>query len=259
MANHDQDLYAEIESSCRALARRVRSLVQSAEKRGADRRFVERLGQIADSLTGVPRMLGGSPALAPNIIEPLRVAKTMTSAFRNNAVAPQAAPPMELPSLPGMLRGSNDSVPLDRLFEFIAVLGKTGVLWVTTREETFTFQFKDGAVVHAYSNNTPPGQRLGEILVEQSAITDTALDRFLSSYRPGRNGLFGSHLLDEKIVTQEQLATALEQQIRQLTERMLNAERATFNFRERAGTRTDENVKMSVAELLFDISPLADG
>jgi hypothetical protein len=263
MSSDYETLHGELEASCRALAKRVRGMVQTAERRSVDHRFVQRLREIAEALVAAPRGMNSHPALAQGaVLEPTRIARSMTAAIRKDAPAPSTTPPpRQADEVPGLLRGSSDSVPMHRLLSFLADLGKTGVLWVTTREETFTIQFRAGTVVNAFSNKAPVGQRLGEILVEQGAITEADLDRLLDTFRPDGRARFGGHLLNGKRVTVKQLTAALETQVRKLTERLLRADRAAFTFSERRGPEEDagSDVRLRVADLLLGVGPPADG
>jgi hypothetical protein len=262
MGSDYETLHAELEASCRSLAKRVKAMVNTAEKHQIDRRFVDRLREIAESLVGAPRGLSAHPALANgSVLEPTRIARSMTTALRRDDLAPRSTPPRQADEIPGLLRGSSDSVPMHRLLAFIADLGKSGVLWVTTREETFTVQFRAGSVVNAFSNKAPAGQRLGEILVEQGVFGEQDLDRFLDSWRPDGRGKFGGHLLNGKGVSVKQLQAALEAQVKKLAERLLKAERASFTFSERrhADEPGTDEVRIRVADLLFGAGPPAAG
>ncbi len=149
------------------------------------------------------------------------------------------------------MTGNTESIPLPGLLFFLQEHRKTGALNVVTEAEVFTVEFESGELVHAASDNSPEGCRLGEILVLQGAIASKHLQTLLTKYSrmPGR---LGAALTRGEIVTREQLRIALEHQIQELFDRLLRANNAYFHFTDGKTDSNDGRVRMNVTKLLME-------
>ncbi len=143
------------------------------------------------------------------------------------------------------------------LLGLLSAMAKSGVLWVQSSGETFSIVLQDGGVVHAASDRSPPGLRLGEILVAQGAVTQSQFDAFLARFKTAA-GKLGLALEREEIVTRAQLAAALEYQVHRLFERMMTQENATFVFTERPAESSDHRLRISVPMLLLESCRVRD-
>lgn len=150
-------------------------------------------------------------------------------------------------SFSGHCRG----VSVPELVAFLSGLGKSGVLRVTTLNETFSVVLRRGELFHAFSDNTPSGLRLGEILVAQKAITEEALFRFLRRHS-GDKGRLGEALEKENAVSRDQLRYALEHQVQQMFHRLFTAQEAAFVFQEGEDAEPDSHLRMNVTHLLLE-------
>jgi len=142
-------------------------------------------------------------------------------------------------------------VSIPELVAFLSGLGKSGVLKVTTLNETFSVVLRKGELFHAFSDNTPSGLRLGEILVAQKAISDEALFKFLRR-QSGDKGRLGEALEKEHLVSRDQLRYALEHQVQQMFHRLFTAQEAAFVFQEGEDAEPDSHVRMNVTHLLLE-------
>lgn len=66
---------------------------------------------------------------------------------------------------------SGSLVPVPDMISFLSSMGCTGVLAIETDGERFLMDLLDGDVVHAQSDGAPDGDRIGDILVAQGAMT----------------------------------------------------------------------------------------
>jgi len=152
---------------------------------------------------------------------------------------------------PKAMQGHNAVVGVPELLDFLGNLGKTGVLEVQTLDETFTLVLEHGDVVYAMSNNSPAGLRLGDILVEQGAITLARLESELARLGHAQRPL-GEVMAESAFITPEALQQALEYQCRQLFQRLFASEEATFTFRETGVPELGRVARMNVRTLLLE-------
>jgi len=151
------------------------------------------------------------------------------------------------------LRGLSWSIGIPELLSFLETINKSGTIHVTTFDETFTVVLQDGLVVHALSNATPRGCRLGDLLVSQGSTTFHELNTFLRRHA-GSTGCIGESVVKEGIVSREQLQMALEAQVKVLFQRMFSAKDATFSFYDGRGNANLHQVGMNVTRLLLESS-----
>ena len=127
------------------------------------------------------------------------------------------------------ISGDCNSLSIPDLLSMLQVQKKTGVLRIQHASETIVLHLDGGDLVHAYSENTPSGCRLGEILVRQGALTEDRLDSILFCHGATPRKM-GDILLEGDVVTEAQLTEALEFQVQQLTNRMFVMRDARFRF-----------------------------
>ncbi len=127
------------------------------------------------------------------------------------------------------LHGHTWAISIPDLLSFLQVQGKTGVLHVNIGTEVISLVISEGDLVNAYSDNSPPGLRLGEILVEQGKIDSAKLQAFLVDFSYGRERL-GDALEAEGLISHDELEQALEFQVRLIFARLLCSEKAYFRF-----------------------------
>lgn len=147
------------------------------------------------------------------------------------------------------LRGHEQLIPTPDLVNFLSSQKKTGLLEVVTAAEQFTLEFDNGDIVHAQSNRTPEGQRLGDILVSRNVIERTVLEQFL---RTAGSGRLGETLVAQKWITQEQFLDALRLQIHWLFQRLFEQAASRFCFWSGPPLNADSNVRLNATALLLD-------
>lgn len=158
------------------------------------------------------------------------------------------------------LHGNTTTIPITELLSFLAYGSKTGVLWLDSPEENFLVGMVEGQLRHANSDQTPPGLRLGEVLVHLGYLTERQLDRHLG--RDSENGtvesVTGEALLESGIISDDELAAALSYQTRCLFQRMINTTNAVFRFREGMEVALAYQVALDINQLLLDHARVQD-
>jgi hypothetical protein len=155
------------------------------------------------------------------------------------------------------MRGNSSSLPISGVVEFLGSQRKSGRMTVTTNQEVFVLEFENGDVMYAASNNTPAGQRLGEILVEHGDVDPKILERVLARSAPGTHNL-GDTLTTEQVICKEALHRALRAQTENLFKRLFSVEGAEFEFVELLDTGPMERVRLGVVELLLNTARAND-
>ena len=153
------------------------------------------------------------------------------------------------------LRAAAGFVTTPDLITFLSSSRQTGVLVVATPVESFVLEFEAGDIVHAHSDGAPAGQRLGDVLVAQGAVTREQLDAALASDAPIRIGL---RLWEAGQVTHGQLMAALAQQIRLQFARLFDLPPLQFTFWSGPPVRAQRKMRLPVTGLLLDSARVAD-
>lgn len=153
------------------------------------------------------------------------------------------------------LQGFSWSVDVSEILSFLASFNKSGTLEVSTFDETFRLGLHDGQIVFATSDSSPPGNRLGDILIEIEAIDVRTLDAFMDSNQSRQR--IGEALVQDELVTREHLRAALELQTQRLFGRLFAATDATFSFFEERDIPM-HTVQMNVAQLLLESAEKSD-
>ena len=154
------------------------------------------------------------------------------------------------------LQGNSETVGIPELIAFLANSRKTGALWVHAPDETFLIQLRDGSLLHATSDRTPQGERLGEILVAQGSLKRGELASFLEQSKG--TGLLGRRLFEEGRISEEQLIGALAAQVQHLFHRMLSTRSAIFRFEEGAELLVEYHVRLNCMQLLLETARTFD-
>jgi hypothetical protein len=149
------------------------------------------------------------------------------------------------------LQGNVSTIPMSDLLSFLAFSKKTGVLWVDSAEENFLIGIVHGQLIHANSDHTPEGLRLGEILVGLGCLTRRQLERFISQLGSDQP-VAGDKLVEGGMISKEELQNALLYQIQQLFGRLVKTKQAMFRFREGLEVSLSHQVNLDVNSLLLN-------
>ena len=214
-----------------ALARRLENTAQvlaalAAEAGEPDDETSRRLAEAAARMTEVVELLGGG---------------------EEGEAARPAGP---------VFRGRNDLTSLVDFVSLLSHMGRNGVLEVRAEEKSFTLQLDQGSVLFA-AGGAPAGLRLGDVLVEQGALTEATLEQALAERRAGE--VLGDLLLRTERVTPAELEAALTQQMAQLFGRMHGVGTGfEFVFEEGRHVLADSHARQGASMLLLEGARLLD-
>lgn len=251
--------------ACQRLAGLVSALQQDQQRPDTARmRAVEELVTRAlGSLEGSAPAASIAPATPKTTKSPksnwtgllLRMLRSGESADAEGSSKARSAnePPSDQHKL--ALRGEGSAVPVLDLIGFLSAQHLTGILDVVTPGEMFALELEAGNIVHAQSNHTPEGQRLGDILVSNGAIDRAALEVVRQGDAKGR---LGEALVQRALVTNEQLLQALRAQIQLLFNRMFESPTTRFVFWSGPPIHADERVRLNTTALLLEGARASD-
>ena len=148
-----------------------------------------------------------------------------------------------------VLSGCHPRVSIPALLGFLSLLRESGVMLVRAEGCLFTITIFEGDVVHGLSEPRPSGELLGQILVDEEAISADKLRDFLE--RHTSSDRLGEALQREELVSAQALESCLKRQLHLLFERLFAAERASFEFFECAAPVAEPAMRMNVTQLLL--------
>lgn len=244
------------------LVKRCTSLCQSAEAAlahlPAEREsfLSSNLGDVLTQLTLVLRMVGQEPGDARRKEERRSFLRKLFNRSQVQEDHPFDAPRFDV-SHQG-LQGNSSTVSMAELLGFLSFGRKTGVLWVDTPEENFLIGLVDGKVMHATSDQSPEGLRLGEVLVGLGFLTRRQLERFVEKMGENKKAVSGEVLVKNEMITEDELKVALRQQVQQLVRRLLAARIAIFRFREGMEVLLAHRVSIDMNQLLLESARAQD-
>lgn len=215
------------------------------------------------TLTGLwdpkPRLGRPSPKPAPKPTPPPKPSVTVPVEGAVPA-APQAPRGVQPPPL-GMaarhrrqaetLKGSNQTMPLASVFQFLGRMRKSGTMHVRVDGETMAFELLAGCIHFTASDRCPAAERLGELLVELGSATPEQIAPFLEQVGVSSGDRLGKLLIDNGVVSNGQVLEALELQVQRRFQRAANHAMATYEFEEGLRQAGDGRIRIAPAELTF--------
>lgn len=126
------------------------------------------------------------------------------------------------------LVGRLEDLALPDIFQIISLSKKTGTLIVRSRKGTGMVVFKGGQVIQAASDSIRDS--LGNILVSQGMVTETALSRALALQKGESEKPLGMILVEMGAVPAQTLETVVRKQIEEIIYDLLAWEEGFFNF-----------------------------
>ncbi len=136
------------------------------------------------------------------------------------------------------------------ILQFLADTRRSGRVRVDGPQESFVLNLDKGTLMSAFSTNSPPGFRLGEILIRKFGIDKDLLTKFLSQGNQGRAPL-GVALSDQAIVPQSLVYEALHYQMVRLFERCLALENADIEYDPSLIEESMDGPCLKVADILL--------
>ncbi len=157
------------------------------------------------------------------------------------------------------LQGNAWTISIAELLGFLAFAHKSGILWVDGPGENFLIGIVEGRLMHASSDSTPEGLRLGEVLVGLGFLTRRQLERFLNREEIANNdAVCGEALLESGMISDEELREALVHQTTSLFSRMIGHQHAVFRFQEGVNVQLAFQVDLDINQLLLDCARIGD-
>ena len=232
---------ARVVLRCRELAAFLEASRTSLPARG-ETPFLH--GQLHDALQRLQTAL--QPFQAPEAAPPEKPAGFLS---RWAAKKPREAPKKSEPRYD--LEGNAWTIPVTELVNFFSHTGKSGLLWVTSSNETFVLEFERGHLVHATSNAPPVAYRLGEILLREKFLEPDELTALIQSAKAA-DDLLGNYLVRSGRMKHAELQRALAIQVQQLFHRLMDAESALFRFQEGAQLVRSNSLEVNITQLLLE-------
>ncbi len=177
--------------------------------------------------------------------------------LRRRRETPAATAPQKETSRAVDLQGTSWTIPVPELLSFLSISRKTGVLWIHTTQETFMLEIKNGALVHATSDQTPEGMRLGDLLVGSGVLEQDQVEPLVDAARAAQESL-GSYLLKIGRITTDQLAKGLSTQIQNLFHRLLTSENAVYRFQDGLDIGSRKDLDLNITSLLLESARFHD-
>ena len=155
------------------------------------------------------------------------------------------------------LQGRAWTIPVSEVIGFLSTSGKTGILSVHATTENFLIELHKGRLVHAKSDQTPEGMRLGEILCRAGALQASEVGSFIEEAREEDLPL-GAYLLKAEHLTEKGLHDALAVQVQSMFHRLFTAENAIYRFREGARIEQVQDLGLNITQLLLESARFHD-
>lgn len=127
------------------------------------------------------------------------------------------------------LQGTLRDFSLADILQLIGLQRKTGILRLSGSEDTVSVLFEAGRIVGAESEKKRMEDRLGHVLLKTNKVTQAQLNRVLTQQREtGRR--IGDLLVQDEIVSAEDLGRALVLQVSQVIYRLFRWSAGEFRF-----------------------------
>lgn len=209
-----------------------------------------------DELTGLLEATFGTAATAAPVVRGKGEALRTPAATKPDA---KAAAKGESPEAnePGGVRGTIETFGVPDLIGMIGSLQKTGTLTLQGDGAMFVFEFEAGRVVHAITNKHDPAMRLGTILVAQNHLTEQQLRDSLAAATAGKQ-LLGDALVRSATVSEQDLRTALDEQVHRIFDAAFALRQGRFAFQEGSLSTLQQRTSLNTTQLLLETARLRD-
>ncbi|HTF99614.1 MAG TPA: DUF4388 domain-containing protein [Nitrospirota bacterium] len=146
------------------------------------------------------------------------------------------------------LVGRLEDLALPDIFQIISLSKKTGTLVVRSRKGTGMVVFRNGQVIQAASDSIRDS--LGNILVSQGMLDETALQRALALQKRQTDMPLGMILVEMGAVSAQTLETVVRKQIEEIIYDLLAWEEGFFNF-ELGDVAPKDKIEIDTQEFLL--------
>ncbi|MBX3462746.1 MAG: DUF4388 domain-containing protein [Planctomycetes bacterium] len=158
---------------------------------------------------------------------------------------------------PSGMRGTTDVIGVADLVGVLSSLHKTGTLALQSGEAMYVFEFQEGRIVHAITNQSDPDLRLGTILVAQNKLTERQLQASLAACTRAKD-LLGNHLVHSATVSESDLRAALDVQVQRIFDQAFSLPFARFSFVEGSLSNIAQRTEVNTTHLLLEAARQAD-
>jgi hypothetical protein len=213
---------------------------------------------VAPAAAARPATRASSPvrAMPAPAVPPLAPARSSQPLASPPPASPPLAspPPAARPEPMGehKLKGTNATMPVLSVFQFLSRMRKSGTLHIDIEGEHLTFDFVNGTIEASNSDRSLEGERLGDILLQLYPAHRERLEPFLQ--RPiDRLGVrrLGTELVQHGLVSNGQVIEALEKQVVARFHRVSSAPQASYAFDEGERVPGDGRIRIRPFELVF--------
>jgi len=204
-----------------------------------------------DELTGLLESTFGTGANPAPMGKTAPIGKATAKA---KAEVPKAS--AEAPEAGGV-RGTIETFGVPDLVGMLSSLQKTGTLTLQADEAMFVFELEQGRVVHAITNKRDPSMRLGTILVAQNRLSEKQLQDSLAAATAGKQ-LLGDSLVRSATVSEEDLRTALDEQVRRIFDAAFSLRQGRFVFQEGSLSTLHQRTCLNTTQLLLEAARQRD-
>lgn len=204
-----------------------------------------------DELTGLLESTFGTGATQAPTGKTAALGRTTATA---KGEAPKAS--AEAPEASGV-RGTIETFGVPDLIGMLSSLQKTGTLTLQADGGMFVFEFEQGRVVHAITNKRDPSMRLGTILVAQNRLSEKQLQDSLAAATAGKQ-LLGDALVRSATVSEDDLRSALDEQVRRIFEAAFSLRQGRFVFQEGSLSTLHQRTCLNTTHLLLEAARQRD-
>lgn len=204
-----------------------------------------------DELTGLLESTLGTGATQAPIGRPATLGRTTATA---KGEPPKAS--AEALEASGV-RGTIETFGVPDLIGMLSSLQKTGTLTLQADDTMFVFEFEQGRVVHAITNKRDPSMRLGTILVAQNRLSEKQLQDSLAAATAGKQ-LLGDALVRSATVSEDDLRSALDEQVGRIFEAAFSLRQGRFVFQEGSLSTLHQRTCLNTTHLLLEAARQRD-
>jgi hypothetical protein len=147
------------------------------------------------------------------------------------------------------LNGTNESMPVSSVFQFLERMRKSGVMVLTLADETLTFEFSKGYVQACTTDNPNMNDRLGDLL--KSVCPPDRIEDLNKNCADQKKAKLGEKIVGAGLASNGEVLEALESQVKRRFERACNATEASYQFLDGHVGETDGRIWLSPIELSF--------
>jgi len=157
------------------------------------------------------------------------------------------------------LEGTLRDFSLSDIFQLISLQRKTGILTLSSKEDTVTVSFLDGKVVNADSKKRGLENRLGKVLIKRGNVSEERLQEALKLQQETLQRL-GYLLIKEGIITKDELREALTQQILEIIYKVFRWRDGEYHFSQETTIEFDRDaiIPLTAESILMEGAQMMD-